>query len=231
MEAQGVAPDGRIVATYVESGQLFAQEIDPRSGRVRALAPGPSSVGCFATTPSFTPDGRLMAIVDGCTSVVVWDVRTGNVRRAVVLPEHAGGSVILSPDGRYALVPVPGGAFARADLASGAIVQVPGAKAPGNALAVSPDSRFYAVGREDGAVDEYNARSLRVIRHHTLENAIKTLVFSPDSRELAVVDTSDVLRLWDTCDVCENPARLAKLAKAASVRTLTPGERGVFNAP
>jgi WD40 repeat protein len=231
LEAQGVLPDGRIVATYVESGQLFAQVIDPRTGRVRALPPGPSSVGCFATTPSFTPNGHLMAIVDGCTHVVVWDLRSGQVRRALVLPEHASGAVILSPDGRHALVPVPGGAFARADLASGAIVQVRGATAPGNALAISPDSRFYAVGREDGTVDVYDARSLRVIRHHMLENAIKTVVFSPDSRELAVLDTSDVLRLWDTCEVCENPTRLAKLAAAESVRTLTPSERATFNAP
>lgn len=231
LEAQGVAPDGRIVATYVESGQLFAQVIDPRSGHVRAFAPGASSVGCFATTPSFTPDGHLMAIVDGCTHVVVWDVRTGQVRRTVLLPEHASSSVVISPNGRYVLVPVPGGAFARADLASGAIVEVPGTKAPGNALAVSPDSRFYAIGREDGTVDEYDARSLRVVRHRTLANAVKTLVFSPDSRELAVVDTSDVLRLWDTCDVCENPTRLAKLAAAQSVRTLTRSEQATFNAP
>jgi class 3 adenylate cyclase/WD40 repeat protein/energy-coupling factor transporter ATP-binding protein EcfA2 len=231
LEAQGVAPDGRVVATYVDSDRLFAQVIDPRTGRARVLAPGPSSVGCFATTPSFTPDSHLMAIVDGCTDVVVWDMRSGRVRRTIVLPEHSSASGVLSPDGRYVLVPVPGGAFARADVASGAVVEVPGEKAPGNGLAISPNSRFYAIGRENGTVDEYDARSLRVIRHHMLENAIKTLVFSPDSRELAVEDTSDVLRVWDTCELCENPRRLAKLAAADSVRALTPGERATFNVP
>jgi hypothetical protein len=45
------------------------------------------------------------------------------------------------------------------------------------------------------------------------------------------VDTSDVVRLWDTCDVCENPTRLAKLAAAQSVRTLTPSERATFGVP
>jgi WD40 repeat protein len=230
LEAQGVAPDGQIVATYVEGGQLLAEVIDPQSGRVHALPPGPSSVGCFATTPSFTPDSHLMAIVDGCTQVVVWDLRRAQVRRTIVLPEHASASAVISPDGHYVLVPVPGGAFARADLRSGAVVEVPGAKSPGNALAVSPNSRFYAVGREDGTVDEYDARALRVIRHHALENPLRTLAFSPDSREIAVVDTSDVLRLWDTCDVCQNPTRLAELAAAASVRALTPSERATFDA-
>jgi WD40 repeat protein len=231
MEAQGVLPDGRIVATYVEPNGLFANVIDPRSGSVHALPHGPTSIGCIATTPSFTPNGHLMVIVDGCIHVDVWDLQTSRVRRTIVLPDHSTGPGIVTPDGRYALVPVPGGAFARADLTSGAVVEVPGASAPANALAVSPDGRFYAVGREDGTIDEYDARSLRVVRHHALNNAIRTLIFSPDSRELAVVDTSDVLRVWDTCEACENPTRLAKLAVAASVRTLTASERATFDVP
>lgn len=231
LEAQGVVPDGRLVATYVDSAGLFAQVIDPQSGRIRALPAGPSNVGCIATTPSVTPDSRLMAIGDGCVHVAVWDLRSGRLQRTIMLPEHATGSALLSPDGRYVLVPVPGGAFARADLSSGVVVRVAGAKAPGTALAIAPNSRFYAIGREDGTVDEYDARSLRLVRHHTLNNAIKTLVFSPESRDLAVVDTSDVLRVWDTCDVCQNPTRLVKLAAAQSVRTLTPSERATFDVP
>jgi WD40 repeat protein len=231
LEAHGVAPDGRMVAAYVDSEKLFSQVIDPESGRVRALPAGPSDIGCIANTPSFTPDSRLMTIADGCVHIVVWDLRSGRILRSILLPEHSTGASVLSPDGRYVLVPVPGGSFARADLATGAVVEVPGAKAAGNALAISPDNHFYGIGREDGTVDQYDARSLRLIRHHTLQNGIKTLVFSPDSRELAVVDTSDVLRVWDTCDVCQNPTRLAKLAAAQSVRTLTPSERATFNVP
>jgi WD40 repeat protein len=231
LEAQGVEPDGRLVASYVDSERLFAQVIDPRSGRTQSLQPGPSKPGCIATTPSFTPDGRIMAIVDGCDNVVVWDLRSGRVRRTIVLAEHATGAGVLSPDGRFVLVPVAGGAFARADLVSGAVAEVPGTKSPGNALAISPDGRYYAIGREDGTVDEYDARSLRVIRRHVLENAVTSLVFSPNGSELAVQDASQVLRVWDTCRVCQNPRRLAAMAAAASVRTLTPAERATFNVP
>jgi hypothetical protein len=42
-------------------------------------------------------------------------------------------------------------------------------------------------------------------------------------------DTKHVLRVWDTCDVCEDPQRLSELAEQASVRELTPGERATFN--
>ncbi len=100
----------------------------------------------------------------------------------------------------------------------------------GTALAVSPNGRYYAIGREDGSVDEYDARTLRLIRHHELANPIKTLVFSPDSSSLAVEDTSDVVRVWDSCEICENPTRLARRAAAESVRSLTPGEQMTFDA-
>jgi class 3 adenylate cyclase/WD40 repeat protein/energy-coupling factor transporter ATP-binding protein EcfA2 len=229
LDAQGVAPDGRIVAAYVDGDRFFARVIDPRSGRVRDLPPSESSDGCAATTPSFTPDSRLMAIVDGCLHVVVWDLRSGRLKRTIVLPDRASGSgALLSPDGRYVLVTVLGGAFVRVDLASGKTVVRPGAQTEGKELAISPDGHFYAIGRQDGTVDVYDARSLQLVRHHTLANAIQTLVFSPDSRALAVENTRNVVRIWDTCAVCENPTRLAQLAAQQSVRDLTPGERATF---
>jgi class 3 adenylate cyclase/WD40 repeat protein/energy-coupling factor transporter ATP-binding protein EcfA2 len=229
LDAQGVAPDGRIVAAYVDGDRLFASVIDPHTGRARDLPAGQSSDGCAATTPSFTPDSRLMAIVDGCIHVVVWDLRSARITRTIVLPDRASGSgAVLSPDGRYVLVTVLGGALVRVDLATGRSVERPGAETEGNALAVSPDGQFYAIGRQDGTVDVYDAPSLRLVRHHALVNGIQTLAFSPDSGELAVEDTRDVVRVWDTCAVCENPTRLAALAGQRSVRELTPGERATF---
>jgi len=229
LDAQGVAPDGRIAAAWVDGNRFLAQIIDPRSGRTRDLPAGRSSDGCAATTPSFTTDSRLMASVDGCLNVVVWDLRSGRVRRTIDLPDRASGSgALLSPDGRYVLVTVLGGSFVRVELATGKSVVRPGAQTEGRALAISPDGRFYAIGRLDGTVDVYDARSLRLVRHHTLDHAIETLVFSPDSQELAVEDTGHVLRVWDTCDVCQNPRALAQLAGRQSVRELTPSERATF---
>ena len=230
LDAQGVAPDGRIVVAYVDGGRLFAKVIDPHSGRARDLQSGESSAGCAATAPSFTPDGRWMAVVDGCINVVVWDLHTGRVKRTIVLPDRASGSgAHLSSDGRYVLVAVLGGAFVRVDLASGVEVERPGAQTEGNVFAISPDDRFYAIGRQDGTVDVYDARSLRLVRHHTLANAIQTLVFSPDSQELAVQDAGHAVWVWDTCAVCENPTQLSELAARESVRDLTPGKRATFN--
>jgi WD40 repeat protein len=148
------------------------------------------------------------------------------------LPDRSTGSpALLSPDGRYVLVPVVGGAFVRVDLRTGTLAQVPGAQAEGDLLAVSPDGRFYAIGTQDDVVDVYDARTLRLVRHHSLTVPIEALAFSPDSQELAVEDTSNVVRVWDTCAVCENPNRLAALAARDSVRALTPDERRTFGVP
>jgi WD40 repeat protein len=240
LDAQGVAPDGRIVVAYVDGDRFLARLIDPHSGRVRDLQPGKSSLGCGATTPSFTPDGRLMAIVDGCVHVVVWDLRRGRVKRTIVLPERpnassaAGGGATangaeLSPDGRYVLVTVEGGGLVRVELATGDFAALPGTQTVAKALAISPDGRWYAIGREDGTVDEYDARSLQLVRHHTLDRPVETVVFSPDGRALAVEDSGNVVRVWDTCSICENAKRLSQLAAKESVRALTPSELATFN--
>ena len=98
-------------------------------------------------------------------------------------------------------------------------------------LAISPNGRFYAIAREDGTVDVYDARTLRPVRHHALVSPVEALAFSPNSQELAVEDTGNVVRVWDTCAICENPTRLASVAAQESVRALTAGERRIFAVP
>lgn len=229
LDSESVAPDGLIAAAYVDSGRLFAELIDPQRNRVIHLPTAQSSDGCAATTPAFTSDGRLMAIVDGCIHLAVWNLETGRITRTVVLPDRSNGTpVALSPDGRYALVTVLGGAIARVDLHSGQSTVVSGTEAEGNVVAISPNGRFYAVGRQDGTLDVYDARGLRLVRHHILVNPIEALAFSPNSEKLAVEDTGNVVQVWDTCAICESPSRLLAMATKESVRELTPAERRTF---
>jgi WD40 repeat protein len=239
LDAQGVTPDGRVVASWVDGDQLHAQVIDPRSLVVRNLQTGQSNYGCAATTPSFTPGSRYMAIVDGCINVFVWDLRSGRLIRRATLKDRAnasgalgGGTTAsgahLTPDGHYVLVTLEGGGLVRIDVASGRAAERLGTQTVAKVVTASPNGRFYAVGREDGTIDEYDARTLELVRHHTMFNPIEAIVFSPDSSELAVEDTRNVVQLWDTCDICENPRALAARARQESVRSLTSGERATF---
>lgn len=240
LDAQGVSPDGRIAVAYVDGARLYARIIDPRSGATEVLQAGASSDGCAATTPSFTADGRLMAVLDGCIHVVVWNLQTGRVLRTAVLPDRANASsaaggattasgAYLSPDGRYALATLEGGGLVRIDLRTGSSVERPGMQSVADTLAVSPDGAFYAIGHQDGTVDEYNGRSLQLVRHHDLAHPIQSLVFSPDGRELAVKDSTGAIWVWDTCEICQSPQLLARRAARESVRQLTPSERETFN--
>jgi WD40 repeat protein len=229
LDAQAVAPDGRVAVAYVDGDRLYAELIDPRSGQILRLQSAQSSDGCAATTPSFTADGRLMAIVDGCIHLTVWDLGRGRIVRTILLHNRSNGSgAVLSPDGRYVLATVLGGGFVRVDIRSGQVAEVPGAEAEGHLVAVSPNGRFYAIGREDATVDVYDAHTLRLVRHHALVSSVQAMAFSPDSQELAIEDTDNVVRVWDTCAICENPQRLAAMATKESVRQLTPAERRTF---
>jgi WD40 repeat protein/energy-coupling factor transporter ATP-binding protein EcfA2 len=234
LNAQSVDSAGQIVtATVTAQNQLSAELIAPRSGRRQALQPAPSSAGCDATAPSFTPDDRLVAIADGCIHIDVWNLRSGRLIHAIELKNEreAGTGALLTPDGRYALVAVLGGGFVRIDLQTGAQVEVPGTEPEGDLLAVSPTGAFYAIGRQDGTVDEYDARTLDLVRIHSLGAAAEALVFSPNGQELLTENTDNVIRIWDTCAVCESPAALASEAKRYSVRSLTADERAAFDIP
>jgi WD40 repeat protein/energy-coupling factor transporter ATP-binding protein EcfA2 len=234
LNAQSVDSAGQIVtAAVTAASQVSAQLLDPATGAHRALQPAPSSAGCDATAPSFAQGNRIVAIADGCINVDVWNLATGRLVEAVKLPNEreAGTGAQLTPDGRYALVAVLGGGFVRIDLQTGAQVEVPGTEPEGDLLAVSPTGSFYAIGRQDGTVDEYDARTLHLVRIHSLGAAVEALAFSPNGQDLLTENTDDVIRIWDTCAICENASALASAAKRFSVRSLTADERAAFDIP
>jgi WD40 repeat protein len=120
------------------------------------------------------------------------------------------------------------GSLVRVNIETGSVQERPGSSVSAVAVAVSPNGRFYAVGRVDGTISEYDARTLRLVRTHVVPSGVLTLFFSPDSRELAVLDNSSVLHVWDTCNIFENATALARLTAKESVRPLTAGERATF---
>jgi WD40 repeat protein len=230
LDSPGVLSNGQIIDAYVDGTVLRVRIIDRRTGRSRALQPGPAGDGNYAVTPAATPDGRLIAVGDNGYRIDVWNARSGRLIRSTLLPEAAasGASAVPAPNGRFVLVNVLGGAYVRIDLGTGRSEELPGQGVEGTALAISPDSRYYAIGHADGTINLYNAQTLRVVRVHKLNSSVLNVVFSPNSRELAAEDTNHVLEVWDTCAICENPHALARAASKASIRTLTTGERATF---
>ena len=101
-DAHALSPDGtRLVTWNAENSEV--RVLDPNTAKELWRIP----VQNVAGTPSFSRDGRRMAVVRiGPVAVDVWDVVTGR-RRATLKGENnsefRGSLPIWSPDGRYVL--------------------------------------------------------------------------------------------------------------------------------
>jgi hypothetical protein len=56
----------------------------------------------------------------------------------------------------------------------------------------------------------------------------ENVAFSPDGRSVATLDFAGVIRIWDACNGCTNPAALMALARSRVTRQLTDDERRTF---
>jgi WD40 repeat protein len=54
------------------------------------------------------------------------------------------------------------------------------------------------------------------------------VAFSPDGGTIATMDTKGVIRLWDACTDCKNPAALMALTKTRVTPGLTASEEQTF---
>ncbi len=225
----GLAPNGDVATTYTYGQRVFVRLFSPQGRSIRFFRPARSGVGCSPVT-NFSADSRLMVVEDLCHYVAVWDVRSGRLLRETEVMGRLGGTggANLTPDDRFVVLGLAGGALARIDLRTGQIQERPGANSDPKVSAVSPDGRYYALALTDGSIDVYDARTLRLVRQHLLPSSALGLSFSPGSRHLAALDSSHVLHIWDTCGTCENPQALARRAERESVRTLTTDERATF---
>ena len=203
--------------------------VDLRTGQTRQLGDG-NWVAWYA----FSPDSRLLALVDGVGHLDVWDVTTGRL----VGPEVSFGTITnlgplaFSPDGKYLAV------ANTANEGQVSILQIPSEQVVSeltdhtrqvNGIAYSPDGRLLATASLDGTARIWDARTalpLRVINH---PDGVNNVMFSPNSVQVATLDLAGVLRVWDACTDCENPAALLALAQTRVTRQLTTEERRAFN--
>ena len=189
-----VSPDGKLLGTWgeVEPSRVW----DTSNGRQVAVFEE-------TTAPSFSPDGKLIAVARG-TDIEFWDLATRQ-RHAVLHRSKADGrdnmiqgSFVFAPNGRMAIARVndgllriyrwDGANWREGDEIEQAVWNLP--------AAFSPDGKTIAVGGNN--LKLYSAdtgKELGAPAGHT--GIVYSVAFSPDGKSLASAGGDRTVRVWD----------------------------------
>lgn len=150
--------------------------------------------------PAFSPDGKLLAVLDedGKARGWTWD---GARLEEAAMPELPGGlnSLAFSPDGKRYAAACADGRILLLDAASGAILlELQGHQGAAYAAEFSPDgSRLASAGADHTARiwDARDGRSLRILRGHRDE--VTDVSFSPDGASIVTAGWDQTAIVWD----------------------------------
>lgn len=214
-EVSGLAfsPDGRRLVSIDQDGvarmwDTATWEVLQKWGGPRYIKPGEFSA---EGNPSFSPDGKWLAIRGAARDVWVFDAQTARVVRRLTVEKPSGehrilplGPASVAHDSQRIVAFDSGGKmlvwetsnWKRKDVALSGIRTRQGWYWP-SAIALSPDDRLLAMATGENAyiVELASGKKLLTLSGHT--GGVWALAFSPDGRWLATGATDDVVMLWD----------------------------------
>ena len=177
------------------TGNAVAQQMPPVIWTVQAHDHSVVSV-------SFSNDGQTIVSAGG-DEARTWQSADGSPLQT--FPDHADGviSADISPDGQYLAVGYivsgypPGGVMDLWDMASETVLDTHG----GCYVAFSPGNEFIASG--GGGANRYAyihriADGVEIGSYYNGPGNITDLAYSPDGQLLAIANTNNTVRLWDT---------------------------------
>jgi WD40 repeat protein len=151
-------------------------------------------------SPSFNPDGRLVAVACSNGVVQIYDVAAGRVARTLKKPIGGAGScVAFSPDGRWLASAGIDRTVSIWDATTGVIVRtLSGHGSPVTCLAFSADGRQLCSGSEDRTVKTWDASNGQELRgFHGNRSRILQAALSPDGARLATRSGNQTVKIWD----------------------------------
>jgi dipeptidyl aminopeptidase/acylaminoacyl peptidase len=204
VEHVGWSADGRRFIWANDYGEV--RLLDPSARKVLRTRPRTPGEGANLTRLRWSPDGKLVAVLDAAGTLQLWDVTTGAVRKTLpaTLPDH-DWSTAWSPDGSLLAV-LEANELVVVDGRTGSPrkrIRIPPhgtAEAPPTAsVAFRPDGKMVAAASAE-RLDLFDTTTGKPLSSLSLTGAPLDveLVFRPDGKRLAFTGSSGVAQLWDT---------------------------------
>jgi len=228
------APDGRSVLVGTASTLLSVELDHPATLRTIARR-RPQPGGQPAILPTFSPDGRRLALVWGCPPAVTLDVRNwpeGQTLRSIALGDRPPAARAFSPEGRW-LAAADGHRVRLWEVDTGHERLAPtGHVEPIVEIALSNDARRAATAGADRRVRLWEvARGRCLVEIHTPLSmpSAHSVAFSPEGALLAV-DRGDRVELVRAADgsihsTLESPPAASGPPHARAVAFSSDGRR------
>ena len=175
------------------------EELDRDVAAARVGAPPPLRTVRGLQGPvaalALSPDGRTVAAGSGA-EVRLWDAATGQLIRALSVPDGPVRSLALLPDGRFLVMGVENSALALWDLASGRQARAWTRHAGfATSLAVVPGGRLVVSGGSDRVVRLWDPTSGRTVHEMAGHEDAVTAVAVGTTR-LASASRDGTVRIW-----------------------------------
>ncbi len=157
----------------------------------------------YVRAAAYSPDGTLIATAGNDSTLRIWNAKTGEQVRSVMLAD-AAWSVAFSPDG--ASIAVGGqtkSSVLMFDVATGQVRQVLVGEGPGTGrVAYSPDGSMIAAASNEGVISIWSSESGSLLRTIIGANTGESgLAFSPDGRRIVTPQWGGYARVWDVTHV------------------------------
>jgi WD40 repeat protein len=186
-----LAPSGRFAATA--SGRVVRGWT--LQGRVRWAARLPTP----AVRLTFSPDGRLLAVIGNDRQTRLVDVRDGRVVR---LLDQGGRTTAVDFSPTQPLLATGGtNSVVRLWTQGGRLVrELTGHEGTVLDVSFGPGGRLLASGSSDGTVRVWSLRSGELVSRLAHSNHVTSVAFSPDGSTLATASRDRTSRIWNIED-------------------------------
>ncbi|MCX5832560.1 MAG: caspase family protein [Deltaproteobacteria bacterium] len=191
-QAAAFSPDGK----YVLSGGRNLKLWNVETGKeIKSFVKEVSTIGAVA----FSPEGK-QALSENVEGIKLWDVITGKEIRTFSGSKHPG-SVVFSPDGRYALSGSEYNTTLKLwEVSTGKGIRTFAGKhfTSIDSIAVSPDGRYALSGSGDRTIKLWDISTGREIRQFTGHaDFVYAVAFSPDGKYVSSGSADNTVKFWD----------------------------------